>query len=204
MNIDNKFFGQQWFRAIAAEFGPAGQIVVIRLFVSIFESEVGYWRRWGMEDGYALIEEIPGLDFDTLSRIIGRMGQYGVIAKERLKAYGIMTSALIQREFIRHCGVARARRLTWREHSDLTNAELLELGVIPALPVDGSGNEPDEPVGQEMPLSRNHPFANTMPEVRCVRVRCSNPGVRLYRPVGLHKNRRPPHEWGGRRDMRSV
>ncbi|MDE7387694.1 MAG: DUF4373 domain-containing protein [Muribaculaceae bacterium] len=191
MNIDSKFLGQQWFRAIAAEFGPAGQIVVIRLFVSIFESDEGYWRRWSMEDGYALIEEIPGLDFDTLSSIIGRMCQYGVIAKERLRAYGILTSELIQREFIRQHGVARARRLTWREHSDLTNAELLELGVIPALPVDGSGADPDEPMGQEIPLPRSHPFALTMPDLRCVRVRCSNPGLRLYRPVVERKKAAP-------------
>ncbi|MDE7387864.1 MAG: DUF4373 domain-containing protein, partial [Muribaculaceae bacterium] len=154
MKIDSKFLSQQWFRAIAAEFGPDGQIAVIHILVSIFESPRGYWRPWELVDCFEIINSIPGLTLDRLNKIVERLTQYGIFDRSCLMIRKpVLTSAYLQREFIRQCGTARARRLRWTDYPELTPQELLELGVIAA--VDESQTDafdcpcvdPDEPIG---------------------------------------------------------
>ncbi|MDE7388692.1 MAG: DUF4373 domain-containing protein, partial [Muribaculaceae bacterium] len=134
MNIDRNFFSQQWYKSIAAEFGPAGQVAAIRILISIFESPNGYWRQWKLIDCYEIINEIPGLTLEELDKIVARMAHYGVFDKNLLQYDHVLTSAYIQREFIRRYGTARACRLTWTDNPMLTQQELLELGGIPDVP----------------------------------------------------------------------
>lgn len=190
MKIDSKFFDQQWYKAIATEFGPAGQIAVIRMMISIYESPQGYWRSWKLVDCYEIIDDIPGLTLEVLDKIVDRLAQYEIFDRNCLKSC-VLTSKYLQREFIRQCGVARARRLKWRDYPMLTPQELLDMGVIPAVDEslkDGYGQPfvtADEPFGKELPLPSCHPLHSS--ERRCVRVSYRDTKLHVYRLVGRRR-----------------
>ncbi|MDE7389005.1 MAG: hypothetical protein K2M97_07140, partial [Muribaculaceae bacterium] len=85
-------------------------------------------------------------------------------------------------------------RLTWTDNPMLTQQELLELGVIPAVhesQTDGF-DQPyvtaDEPFGQEIPLPPNHPLSNS--GRRCIRVPYKDPKLHVYRLVKAPAQRR--------------
>ncbi len=196
MKIDSKFLSQQWFKSIAAEFGPAGQVAAIHILISIFESPNGYWRQWKLIDCYEIINEIPGLTLEQLDKIVDRMAHYGIFDSGYLKTTHILASEYLQREFIRQCGVARARRIRWDEVPILTPKQLLELGIIS--PIDESRTDDygrplvdaDEPFGEPIPLPRNHPLHNS--ERRCIRVPSPDPRLHVYRPVRIPPARGVP------------
>ncbi len=192
MKIDSKFLNQQWFRAIAAEFGPDGQIAVIHLLVSIFESSRGYWRPWELVDCYEIINAIPGLTLERLRKIVDRLTDYGIFdLGQRMVQHPVLTSAYIQREAIRQCGTARARRMRWDDHPMLTPQELLELGVI--APIDESQTDaydrprvdPNEPVGVPIPLPISHPLHDS--DHRCIRLPSPDPRLHVYRLVSRRR-----------------
>lgn len=176
IKLDSNFFSKQWVQAITAEFGAVGQLTVIHLFTSIFESPGQYWRSWTQLDRRAFPAQVPGLTVEVLDAIIERLVSYDVVSAKMLDRK-VLTSAFIQREYIKQVGLARARRLQWQENACLSLKELLDLGIVPA-ETDAS---PDEPVGVVMPLNPIHPYAHT--GWRRVRLRGGGAGLHIYKPI---------------------
>ncbi|MDE5901134.1 MAG: DUF4373 domain-containing protein [Muribaculaceae bacterium] len=175
MKVDANFFEQRWVRAIQAEFGAQGVLAVIRLLCSVFDSSEGYWREWSTMDQAVLAGEV-GLSVADVGRLIDRLADYGVIDRDKLRRDNVITSRIIQLEYIRQAGVARARRLDWRKHSMIPLEELLGLGIAPAIFEDF-----DEEYGVPLPVNRRAPYL--YPGFRQIRIRHRDPGVHLYRVV---------------------
>lgn len=154
--IDEKFFEEQWVVAVTAEFGAVGQLAVIHLITSLLESERGYWRPWSMLDRQSFLARVPGLTLEVLDALIERLAEYDVVCGKKLSGSRVLTSAYLQRLFVKQCGVGRARRLEWLEYACLTLHELLELGVVPAERPENS-DELEAPPGTPLELPLRHP-----------------------------------------------
>lgn len=175
MKIDSKFFEERWVKAIGAEFGAQGVLAVIRLMVDVFDSPQGYWKEIRRIDRAVLAGEV-GTDIATIDAILERLVDYGIIDPQKLRKEQVVTSGDIQREFIRQVGVARARKLTWKEHCLLSTEELLRLGVYPAIYRDF-----DEPYGVPLPVYPKDPYL--YPQWKLVRLRSRDPLAHVYRVV---------------------
>ncbi|MDE5912249.1 MAG: DUF4373 domain-containing protein, partial [Muribaculaceae bacterium] len=177
MKIDNTFFEQRWVKAVSAEFGAQGVLAVIRLLCSVFDSPQGYWRDWSAMDRAVLAGE-SGMSVADVGRLLDRLAEYDVVNADKLRRDHVVTSAYIQREFIRQVGVARARRLEWRTHAILHLEELLELGIAPAIIEDF-----DEEYGTPLPVCRKAP--EQYPRYRQIRLRHRDPRTHIYRLIRL-------------------
>lgn len=176
MKIDKEFFEQRWVKAVGAEFGAQGVLAVIRLLMSVYDSDGGYWRDWSRMDLAVLAGE-AGLEVADAERLMERLCEYGVVDGAKLRKEGVVTSAGIQREYIRQAGAARARRLEWKRHVALGMDQLLELGVAPAI----YGSDSDEPYGVPLPVYAGRP--HLCQDYRRVRLRHPDPRAHVYRVV---------------------
>lgn len=127
MNIPDNFFDTDEVMAIAGEFGPMGELVVIRLMCEM-RRHGSYFRAWTPKEQRAFLAKVPGLDLDTLVRIVERMAEYNMISRRELKA-GAVTCAQAQTDHVKRIGRARAARVTQWPHLVVN---LLELGVVRA------------------------------------------------------------------------
>ncbi|MDE5899930.1 MAG: DUF4373 domain-containing protein [Muribaculaceae bacterium] len=176
MKIDSNFFEQRWVKAISAEFGAQGVLAVIRLFVDIYDSPQGYWRQMSTMDRAVLAGEV-GTDIATIDAILDRLVRYHVIDGPKLEKEGVVTSAEIQRGYVRQAGVAKARRLTWREHCMLTTEQLLGLGISPAI----YGRDMAEDYGVPLPVFPKAPYMYA--GYRLIRLRHPDPLTHIYRVI---------------------
>ncbi len=143
VKIDNAFFEDKRVMALTAEFGAAGVYVLLKLMCRLFESPEGYWMHWDLATRTLLASDCK-ITLSELEEIMERMGHYNLINWHRMRNLGILSSRFLQREFIRHCGAARASRTNWDEHRDLPLDELTELGVI----IPQSADKVDIAVGE--------------------------------------------------------
>lgn len=178
MKIDSKFFEERRVKAIGAEFGAAGVLAVVRLLCSIYDSPQGYWREMTQMDRAILAAE-AGTDIATLNAILERLAEYGLINGQKLRKEQVVTSEEIQRGYIRQAGVARARKLTWKEHCLLNTEQLLESGIYPAI----YNREFEEPYGTPMSVCPDSP--QMYPQWRLIRLRHRDPATHIYRVAAL-------------------
>ena len=95
--------------AIGSEFGAEGELTVIRLLCAIGKDD--YYMRWDHMHKMAFIgRSVATMTSDLLDRIVDRMAEYGLIDAEMLESAGVITSAEIQRQYVRTMGRARCRR----------------------------------------------------------------------------------------------
>lgn len=177
IKLDSKFFGDERIRAIRAEFGAAGVLLVIELMNETFDLPTGYWRPWGLVDSRAFAFD-HGMDAAELDAMIRRLAEFGIIDADLLEL-GVLTSAFLEREFIRQRGKARWNRI--REHySFLTADEQIELGLIPA-EVDEEGSIPR---GEPVELSPSRHYGDDVRlKYRRVRLKSGPKGWAVFRRV---------------------
>jgi hypothetical protein len=172
MKIDPKFFESGAVTAISGEFGPMGELAVIKLLCAIRDS--GYYLEWSVQRKMMMLRMLPGVTFDTLERIVERLAEYGFFSSRKLKS-GVLTSAEIQKEYIREIGAGKARRRLGWPH---LLVDLQEFGIIPAADDATVGEEPyDTPLR----IDRMKPLAE-QPYMK-VRLRTTNPAIHIYRRV---------------------
>ncbi len=109
MQINPLFFETPEVTAIGSEFGAEGELTVIRLLCAIGKDD--YYMRWDHMHKMAFIgRSVATMTSDLLDRIVDRMAEYGLIDAEMLESAGVITSAEIQRQYVRTMGRARCRR----------------------------------------------------------------------------------------------
>lgn len=109
MQINPLFFETPEVAAIGSEFGAEGELTVIRLLCAIGKDD--YYMRWDHMHKMAFIgRSVATMTSDLLDRIVARMAEYGLIDAEMLESAGVITSAEIQRQYVRTMGRARCRR----------------------------------------------------------------------------------------------
>ncbi len=109
MQINPLFFETPEVAAIGSEFGAEGELTVIRLLCAIGKDD--YYMRWDHMHKMAFIgRSVATMTSDLLDRIVDRMAEYGLIDAEMLESAGVITSAEIQRQYVRTMGRARCRR----------------------------------------------------------------------------------------------
>lgn len=144
VKLDNKFFNDECIRAIRAEFGAAGVLFVIELMNEMFESPTGYWRKWTLVESRAFAFD-HGMNPEEMDAMIRRLVDFDIIDAEYLELE-ILTSAFLEREFIRQCGKSRWNRI--REHCTFISPdEQIEMGLIPAQSTETQPIPYGEPIG---------------------------------------------------------
>ncbi len=176
IKLDKKFFQRVEVRAIRAEFGAAGVMTIVELMCEMFESPHGYWLPWRREHRMAFAGD-HGLSLEDLDFIVRRMCEYGMVDKDHLNNCDVLTSAYLQREFIRQCGASRASRLYWDRFCMLSADELVELGVVPAC------DDPWQEIPEGEPLEISGLSESLSALYRKVRVRTADRSVAVFRRI---------------------
>lgn len=177
MKLDPEFFDREDVAAISGEFGAIGELVVIRLLCEI--RKAGYYICWDTMRKMAFVKLIGGLTPDTLDRIVERLVEYGFFSRSRYRgvggAAGVLTSADIQRRYIRETGAGRLRRRTRWPHLLI---DPVEEGVVPAKVDAGSADEPD---GVALRIDPVRPLSSQ--KWMKVRIRTADKALHVYRRV---------------------
>ncbi|MDE6266001.1 MAG: DUF4373 domain-containing protein [Muribaculaceae bacterium] len=98
------FFNDEKIICIGAEFGMAGELTAVKLLCAIYSQ--GYFIRWTEAMRFKILRQLPGVEPETLDRIIQRLIKWEFFNKEMFENEQILTSEAIQRryfEIMRRC-----------------------------------------------------------------------------------------------------
>lgn len=88
-------------RLIKGEFGAVGVLVYLHLLCSIYE-ENGYFKKWSDDVCILVSEEVGcGCNFSTVAEIVQGLIRRSLFDERVANTFGVLTSAGIQRRFIR-------------------------------------------------------------------------------------------------------
>lgn len=149
-NIDVDFFQNKKVRLLRGEFGIRGVYIYVLILNEIYR-ERGYYKKWDFDD-CCLMSDSPGVAGDCSPNLIAEIVQgcvrRSLFDKRVFDVFGVLTSAEIQRRFLRIVGNSRDTISIIQEYflldtsnrEDVTRATSAKLTFIPVALKDSSEN----------------------------------------------------------------
>lgn len=97
-SFDVDFFRQPEVVGIAGEFGPKGEIAVVKLLCAVYRN--GYFIEWCDRTIRSLARELPNLSDELLRQIVNRLLRRGFFDRHVFDKTGVLTSREIQKQYL--------------------------------------------------------------------------------------------------------
>lgn len=92
--LDVDIFEDEKIEAIAGEFGPKGELAVIKLLCAIYKK--GYFILWNDLTQATLLKRLPGASKEMINQIVNRLVLWGFFDEELFNSVRVLTSENIQ------------------------------------------------------------------------------------------------------------
>lgn len=92
--LDVDIFEDEKIEAIAGEFGPKGELAVIKLLCAIYKK--GYFILWNDLTQATLLKRLPGASKEMINQIVNRLVLWGFFDEELFNSARVLTSENIQ------------------------------------------------------------------------------------------------------------
>ena len=92
--LDVDIFEDEKIEAIAGEFGPKGELAVIKLLCAIYKK--GYFILWNDLTQATLLKRLPGSSKEMINQIVNRLVLWGFFDEELFNSVRVLTSENIQ------------------------------------------------------------------------------------------------------------
>lgn len=114
--LDVDIFEDEKIEAIAGEFGPKGELAVIKLLCAIYKK--GYFILWNDLTQATLLKRLPGASKEMINQIVNRLVLWGFFDEELFDSVRVLTSENIQATYFE----ATKRRKTPKPTKYIINA----------------------------------------------------------------------------------
>ena len=105
--FDVDFFRDEKILSIAKEFGPKGELAVIKLLCAVYRN--GYFISWDDATRNKMLMDMPCINKGLLEQIVGRLVRWGFFEQSLFSTAKVLTSIGIQK---RYFSAIRGRKIT--------------------------------------------------------------------------------------------
>ena len=105
--FDVDFFRDEKILSIAKEFGPKGELCVIKLLCAVYRN--GYFIQWDDATRNKMLMDMPCINKGLLEQIVGRLVRWGFFEHSLFNTAKVLTSIGIQK---RYFSAIRGRKIT--------------------------------------------------------------------------------------------
>lgn len=121
--LDVDIFEDEKIEAIAGEFGPKGELAVIKLLCAIYKK--GYFILWDDLTQATLLKRLPGASKEMINQIVNRLVLWGFFNEELFNSVRVLTSKNIQATYFEATKRRKMQKPTLHLINDDINAQVI-------------------------------------------------------------------------------